>query len=91
MSDTISRADTATACFRIDIDTPRPAPVAWRRPPEAPRTATRDDRGWNFAMDWYIVPPEPSDPTAPPTPADLAYDRVAGRIRRMLRRRVGDG
>jgi hypothetical protein len=63
------------------------APVPWRRPPEPAAPVSRHDRGWNFVMDWHVIMPEPTEPGAPPTEADLALERLVARVRGRLNRR----
>jgi len=74
------------ARFHPTPTAPKPAPVAWRRAPEPEVRATRDDYAWNFAMDWYVMPPAATEPDAPATPADIAFDRLVKRVRGRLNR-----
>lgn len=41
---------------------------------------------WAFAVDWYLPPTEESDPDAPPTDADIAFDRMVAKARAFARK-----
>jgi len=47
---------------------------------------TPKSRIWAFSVDWHMPPPEPPDPDAPPTEADLAFDRLVEKARGFARK-----
>ncbi|HUG13923.1 MAG TPA: hypothetical protein VMM78_02800 [Thermomicrobiales bacterium] len=43
-------------------------------------------RVWGFSVDWHIPPLEEQDPDAPPTDADIAFDRMVEKARGFARK-----
>ncbi len=88
MCDTCACATPAEISSRHRLLRSPPPSLAARARTKA--RITRDDYDWNFAMDWYVVPPAPADPDAPETPADIAFDCLVARVQtRLTRVRAG--